>query len=173
VPHINSWEPYYFAKVPDGPQLILLISSGSKKEPRYACLSEAKASHSQRMWAEISSSAVHLLHSGLSSSVSSWRCLLRVLYPVRKPLRALDWVLLKDRNLALAPRQGPEIGSWACLWVSPRSHWLPQIVARRLCLVQQISFSRLLIIAYHVNTNCEGFTWFCWLNLWIITFSAE
>jgi hypothetical protein len=29
------------------PRLILLISSGSeKKEPRYACLSEAKASHS-------------------------------------------------------------------------------------------------------------------------------
>jgi hypothetical protein len=35
------------------PKLILLMSSGSKKkEPRFACLSEDKASHSQRMWAE-------------------------------------------------------------------------------------------------------------------------
>jgi hypothetical protein len=30
-----------------------------------------------------------------------WRCLLRV--------TTLDYVLLKDRNLALGPRQGPEI----------------------------------------------------------------
>jgi hypothetical protein len=29
------------------------MSTGSKKkEPRYTCLSEAKASHSKRMWAE-------------------------------------------------------------------------------------------------------------------------
>jgi hypothetical protein len=40
------------------PRLILLISSGSKKkEPRYTCLSEAKASHLQRTWAEVSSSS--------------------------------------------------------------------------------------------------------------------
>jgi len=51
------------------PKLILLMSSGSKKkEPRYTSLSEAKASHSQRMWAEVSSSAPHLLHSGLYDS---------------------------------------------------------------------------------------------------------
>jgi len=51
------------------PRLILLISSGSKKkDPRYTCLSEAKASRSQRMWAEVSSSDPHLLHSGLSDS---------------------------------------------------------------------------------------------------------
>jgi len=103
------------------PKLILLMSPGSKKkERRYTCLSEAKASHSQRMWAEVSSSAPQLLHSGLSSHPSRWRCLLRVLCPVRKPVTALDWVLLKDRNLALGPRQGPKISSRACLWVSPR-----------------------------------------------------
>ena len=34
-----------------------IISSGSKKkEARYACLSEAKASHSHKMWTEVSSS---------------------------------------------------------------------------------------------------------------------
>jgi len=48
------------------PRLILLMLSGFKKEPRSACLSVAKASHSQRMWAEVSSSAPHLLHNGLS-----------------------------------------------------------------------------------------------------------
>jgi hypothetical protein len=103
------------------PRLILLMSSGSKKkEPRYTCLCAAKASHSHRMWAEVSSSAPHLLHSGLSDSPVRWRRLFRILCPVRRPVTALDCVLFKDRNLALAPRQGPEISSRACLWVSPR-----------------------------------------------------
>ena len=96
------------------------MSSGSKKEPRYACLSEAKASHSQRMWAEASSAAPRHLHNGLSDSPITWRCLLRVLCPVRRPVTALYCVLLKDRNIALAPRQGPETSSRAYLWVSPR-----------------------------------------------------
>jgi hypothetical protein len=81
----------------------------------YKCLSEAKASHSQRMWAEVSSSAPHLLNSKLSDSPIRWRCLLRVLCPVRRPLTALDCVLLMDRYLALALRQGAEINSRACL----------------------------------------------------------
>jgi hypothetical protein len=103
------------------PRIIFLMSSGSKnKETRYTCLSEAKASHSQRVWAEVCSSALHLLHNGLSDSPIRWRCLLRVLCPVRRPVTALDCVLLKDRNLALAPRQGPEINSRACLWVLPK-----------------------------------------------------
>jgi len=79
------------------PRLTLLMSSVSrKKEPRFACLSEAKASHSQRMWAEVSSSAPHLLHRGLSDSHIRWRCVLRVLCPVRMPVTALDCVLLKN-----------------------------------------------------------------------------
>jgi hypothetical protein len=99
------------------PKLILLMSSGSKKkEPRYACLSEAKVSNSQGMWAEVSSSAPHLLHNGLSDSPVRWWCLHKVLRPISRPETALDCVLLKDRNVALAPRQGPR----ACLWVLPR-----------------------------------------------------
>jgi hypothetical protein len=39
---------------------------------------------------------------------------------VRRPLTALDCVLLKDRNLVLVPRQGPKIHSRACLWVLQR-----------------------------------------------------
>jgi hypothetical protein len=45
---------------------MLLVSK--KKEPRYACLSEVKASHLQRIWAEVSSIIPHLLHNGLSSN---------------------------------------------------------------------------------------------------------
>ena len=116
--------PVTLLKYQMAPRLILSMSSGSKtKETRYACLSEAKASHSQRMWAKVSSSAPHLLHSGLSDSPRRWRCLLRVLCPVRRPVTPLDCLLLKDRNdrnLPLAPRQDLKISSRACLWVSPR-----------------------------------------------------
>jgi hypothetical protein len=113
--------PVTLLKFQMAPRLILLMSSGSKrKEPRYTCLSKAKSSHSQRMWADILFSPPHLLHNGLSDSPIRRRCHLRVLYPVRRPVTALDCVLLKDRNLALAPRQGPEINSQACLWGLPR-----------------------------------------------------
>jgi len=117
------------------PRLILLMSSGSKmKEPRYVCLSEAKALHSHRMWA-VSSSAAHFLQNGLSDSPIRWRCLFRVLCPVRRPVTTLDCVLLKDRNLALAHRQCPEINSQACLWVSPRPrHQYPMLVNQPLCI---------------------------------------
>jgi len=71
------------------------------------------------MWAEVSSPTPHFLHKGLSSSPSRW-CLLRVLWPVRRPVTALDWILLKVINFALVSRLGPEKNSWACLWVSPR-----------------------------------------------------
>jgi hypothetical protein len=96
-------------------RLTFLISSCcKKKEPKCACLSEARASHSQRIWAEVSSSTPHLLHNGL-----------------------FDSVLLKDKNLALVPRQGPEISSRACLRVSPRTHHHPQcwLVKQRLILL--------------------------------------
>ena len=108
--------PVTLLKFQMAPRLILLMSSGSKKKkPRYTCLSEAKASHSQRRRAEVSSSATHLLHNGMSDSSIRRRCLPRVLCPVRRTVTALDCVLLKDRTLASAPRQGTEINSRACL----------------------------------------------------------
>jgi hypothetical protein len=67
-PMSTHGSPVALLKLQIAPKLILLISSGSKKkEPRCVCLSEAKASHSQRMWAEVSSSTTHLLHSGMSA----------------------------------------------------------------------------------------------------------
>ena len=93
-----------------------LISSGSrKKEPRCVCLSEAKASHSHKMCAEVSSSVPHFLQVGLSLSPITCRCLLRVLCPVRWPITTLVCVLLKDSSRAPVARSGPEINSRACL----------------------------------------------------------
>ena len=121
MPHINLWEPCYFAKVPDGLQTysVKFPLAPKRRSPDMHVWVKPKL-HTQRIWAEVSSSTPHLLQSGLSSSPSRWRYLLRVLSPVKKPVTALDWVLLKDRNLALAPRQCPRISSRACLWVSPR-----------------------------------------------------
>jgi len=91
--------PVALLKFQLAPKIILLMSSGSKKkQPRYTCLSEAKASHSHGMWAKVSSSAPHLLHGGLSDSPIRWKFLLRVLCPMRMPETALDFVLLKDKS---------------------------------------------------------------------------
>jgi hypothetical protein len=121
-PILIQGSPVTLLKFQMAPRLILLMSSGSKKrEPRYISLSEARASHLHRMWAEVSSSAPHLLHNGLTDRPIGWRCLLRVLRPVRGPVTTLDRVLLKDRNLTLAPRQCPKINSQAYLWVLPRA----------------------------------------------------
>jgi len=91
------------------PILSFPISSGpKKKEPRYVCLSEGKASHSHQMWTEVSSS-VHFLQMGLLFIPVIHICLLKVLCPERRPVTTLDCVLLKDNNRALVARSGPEI----------------------------------------------------------------
>jgi hypothetical protein len=127
VPHYNLWESCPFSKFPDGPQPhILNIVWLQKKEPEYECLSEARALHRQIIWAEVSSSTPHFLHNGLYISSIKWRCLVRLLCPVRKPVTALNCILLTDKSLALVPRQGPEINSRACLLVLPRLSHCPQ-----------------------------------------------
>jgi hypothetical protein len=137
APYQNQGSPVALLKLQMAPKLILLTSSGSKKKDhRYPYLGAAKASHSRRMWVEVSSLTPHFLHSGLSSSPNKWRCLRRVLCPVRRPVTTLDWFLLKDRSLILVPEQGPEINSRACLRVLPRSHQLAQcwLISQRLSL---------------------------------------
>jgi hypothetical protein len=65
--------PVALPKLQMAPKFTLLIFSGSrKKDPRYACLSEAKASH-QQIWVEVSSCAPHFLHNELSISPIKWR----------------------------------------------------------------------------------------------------
>ena len=83
------------------PGLRFLISSGSKKkEPRYVYLSETKASHSHNMWTEVSSSIPHFLQVGLLLSPFMYKCLLKVLCPVTRPIKIMDCVLLKDNSEA-------------------------------------------------------------------------
>ena len=100
VPHNllpGHGSPARLLKFQMAPRFRLLMSSGSKKEePRYACLSEAKASHSHRMWAELSSSTPHLLHKGLLVRPIKWRCHLRVSRPVRRPVMTLVCVVVLD-----------------------------------------------------------------------------
>jgi hypothetical protein len=75
-------------------------------------------------------------------STPSRRCLHRVLYPVRNPVTTMDCSLLKDINLTLVPRLGPDISSRACRWELPRSchrllFWFPSqrpILFLRSCL---------------------------------------
>ena len=56
--------------------------------------------HTHTTWTEFSSSVPHFLQVGLLLSPSTYRCLLRVLCPVRRPVLTLDCVLLKDNNRA-------------------------------------------------------------------------
>ena len=74
-----------------------LISSGSKEEePRYVRLSEAEVSHSQWVWAEVSSSVLQLLKEMLVSHIK-WRCLLRVSGSAWGPTATLDCVAIGDK----------------------------------------------------------------------------
>jgi len=92
----------------------ILMSSGSKKkEPRYLGLSEAKASHSPKICAEVSSSVPHFLQVELLLSPITCRCLLMVLCPVSRPITALDCVLLKDNEAHPASYTiGKAAGAW-------------------------------------------------------------
>jgi len=120
VPHINSWESCYFAQVPDDPQTYTL---------NVLWLQEEGAQIHVSIWSQ-SFTFTKNVGQGFFLCFTptqwtvwqpfGWRCLLRVLCAVSRPVTVLDCVLLKGRNLALAPRHGPEISSRACLWLSPR-----------------------------------------------------
>jgi len=68
----------------------ILFSGSKKKEPRYECLSEAKASHLHKMWTEVSSSVLVFLQVGLFISLITYRSILRLLGPVKIPVTTLD-----------------------------------------------------------------------------------
>jgi len=100
-----------------------LMSSGSKKnEPRCVYLSEAKDSHSHKMWTEVSSPVPHYRQVGLLLSPIIYRCLLKVYCPVSRPITTLDFGLLKDSNWAPIARLRPGINSQACLCVLQGPH---------------------------------------------------
>jgi hypothetical protein len=94
------------------------MSSGSKKkERRYVHLSEAKSSHSHKMCTEVSSSVTHFLQVKLLHCPIIYRCLLKVLCPVSRPITTLDCGLLKDNNQAPVARSKHKINSLSCLYV--------------------------------------------------------
>ena len=105
-----------------------------------------------------------------------WRYLLRVLCPVRMPITTLDCVLLRNKNLVLAPGHGPEINSWACCWVLPRPHhlahcwltnqWLifllifcletPKAASRQTDFWTELSLVSLSAISFPCTPACPG-----------------
>jgi hypothetical protein len=118
---MDLWELCCFTKVPDGPQTYTLNVLWFQEKGAQIHMSEWSLSFTLTnnvgrgfiLWSTPP-------NSGLSDSPIRWKCLLRVLSPVRRPITALDCVLLKDRSLVLTPRLCAEISSRACLWVSPR-----------------------------------------------------
>jgi len=72
-----------------------------------AIMSVSTASHPHKTWAEVTSSAPHPLHKGLSISPLMSKCLLRVLCPARRPVTTLAYILLENSSLNLAAGLGP------------------------------------------------------------------
>jgi hypothetical protein len=115
--------PCSFAEVPDSPQTLTLNILWVQEKETPVCMSEWSQGFilTQNVgW--VSSSAPHLLHEGLLVSPIKWRCLLKVVCPVRRPVTILDCILLKDRSLILVVGLGPGVSFQACLWVLIRPH---------------------------------------------------
>jgi len=99
-------------------------------------LIEAKASHSHKMWTEVSSSVSHFLHLGSFPIPIMHRCFLKVSCPVSRPITTLVWVLLRDNSRASVGGSGPNINSQAC----PCVLQVPHHNARCCLPVQQFNF---------------------------------
>ena len=138
------------------PIFIFLISSGSKKKrPRYKCLSEARASHAHKTWTKVSSSVPHSLQKGLLLNPITYKYLLRLLCPVRRPIRTLDCVLLKDSNRVFVTRLGNKTNSRACLCVLQGPHHNTR------CRLSIQGFTFLLMFCLEVPAEGSGSTNFC------------
>ena len=79
--------------------------------------------------------------SGILVSPIKWRCLVRVLCPVRWQVTTLDCVLLKDRSLVFAGGLGHKISFWACLWVLIGSHHIATCWMSIQCFIFLLIFS--------------------------------
>jgi hypothetical protein len=98
-------EPCSFTKAPDGPYTQFPNILQGQKEGIQVCMPECLAQNVD--WG--SSSVPHFLQMGLLLNPIIYRCLLRVLCPVSRPITTLDWVLLKDNRRAPVARSGPEL----------------------------------------------------------------
>ena len=137
MPHINSRKPCYFAKFPDRPQTCTLnVIWLQKRIP------------DKRVWVKpnftltknVGRSSILCSTPPIKRTVwlpISWRNLLKVLYPIRRPVIALDCVLLKDRHINAVPRQGAKINYRDCFVVLPtlRHHTQCWLTNQRLILL--------------------------------------
>ena len=101
--------------------MLLLVSGYSNvSSVSRVCVwvSDSKASHSHRTWTEVSSSVPHFLQVGPLLNPITYRCLLRVLGLVRRPVTTLDCVLLKYSYRVFVAGLGTEINFWACLSIT-------------------------------------------------------
>ena len=103
MPHIDLREPSCFTEVPVAPQTYTLNVLCLQEEGAQIRMSEWSLSFTLTKNVARGFILCSTSHSGLSDSPIRWRYLLRVLCPGRRPVAALDCVLLKDTNLALQP----------------------------------------------------------------------
>ena len=130
------------------PIFSFLISPGSKKkEPRYECLSETRASHAHKTSTEVSSSVSHFQQMELLLSSVTCKRPLRVLCPVRRPITTLNCVLLKDNYRALVAKLSPEISSWTCLCVLQGLHHITKC---------WLSIQRFIFFSYILPRDPQG-----------------
>ena len=95
-----------------------------EKEPRCVRLSEAKASHSHKTLAAVSSSAPHLLHKWLLISFIKYKYLFMVLCPINRPITTLNCVLLKYNFLVFTVGLRSAISFRVCFRVPTRPSFL-------------------------------------------------
>jgi len=146
-------EPCSFTIVPDGPYTKFPdILKVQKKGPKCVCLSKTKAWHSHKVYIEVSSSVPHFLEVGLLLSPITYKCLLMVLYPVRRPITTLNCVLLNDNNQAFIDWSGPEINSQDCLCVF---QW-PHHNTRCWFSIQHFMFLLIFYVSFSAFWHCRA-----------------
>jgi hypothetical protein len=97
-----------------------LMSPGPKRRNPDICTRVRPRSPSHKMWTEVSSSVPHSLQVGLLLIPIIYRCLLKVLCPVSRPITTLDCVLLKGNNWVPVARLGPDSQACLCVLQGPR-----------------------------------------------------
>jgi hypothetical protein len=130
MPHIDIWEPCFLTKFPDGSQNYTFNVLWIQEEGTQIRMSEWSKSFTltQNVGRGFILCSTPPKQWTVWERRNRWRCFLRVLCPTRKPVTALDSVLLKDRNLALAPREGPEMNTILSLGITKTPPPYPMLV---------------------------------------------
>jgi hypothetical protein len=141
-------EPCFFSKVPNGLCTLFPNILWVQKEGTQMCMSE----WSQGLTLTQNVDWGFLLRTtfptnGVILNPITYKCLLKVLCPARRPITTLDCVVLKDNNRALVARSGPEINSWACLCVLMWHHIPEELNFELHCCCKNLQLLQLLYLA--------------------------